>query len=348
MWTHLKASILALAVAASGSTCRGQSEGGGTEVPKEAASTARETSLPGVDTNALTPREKNEWAGYVNTFLAPCADTPVSIAQCVKESRACSRCLPAAKYILKGVRDGQSAEQIEKSYKNRFDAKNVHDVPIEGSPSKGPESAPVVVVEFADFECPFCAAMAPTFEKVWEDRKDKVRFVYKFMPLASHPHGELAARAGFAAFQQGKFWEMNKKMFANREHLEESDLQSYAKDLGLDLAKFKADMNSQAATDRIAQDRKLADTLGVKGTPTVYVNGREFDVRQDLGDWIALELQMMNDGGGKAAPGSAPSAAPVASASAGAGAKATTPSAATSSAQAGKPSLPGKPGTTTK
>lgn len=345
MWTQLKISLLTLAVATSGSTCRGQSEGGGTEVPKE-ASAARDTSLPGIDTSALTPREKNEWGGYVNEFLAPCADTPVSVAQCIKESRPCSRCLPAAKYVLKGVRDGQSREQIEKSFQNRFDAKKVQNVPIEGSPSKGPESAPVVVVEFADFECPFCAAMAPTFEKVWEERKDKVRFVYKYMPLPSHPHGEIAARAGFAAAQQGKFWELNKKMFGNREHLEESDLQSYAKDLGLDLAKFKADMTSQAATDRIAQDRKLADTLNVKGTPTVYVNGREFDMHQDLGEWIALELQMMNESAGKSAATPAPSgsAAPVASASA-APAKSAAAQAPAASASAQAKQTAGKPGT---
>lgn len=343
MWTHLNVSILSLAIATSGSTCRGQSDAGGGDVPKEAAT--RDVTLVGVDTGALTPREKSEWSGYVSEFLAPCADTPVPIAQCVRENRACSKCLPAAKYILKGVRDGQSREQIETSFKNRFDAKRVRDVPIDGSPSKGPESAPVVVVEFADFECPFCASIAPVFEKAWEERKEKVRFVFKFMPLPGHPHGEISARAGIAAGLQGKFWEMNKKMFGNRDHLEESDLQSYAKDLGLDLAKFRADMNSQAATDRLAQDRKLADSLGVKGTPTVYVNGREFDVRQDLGDWINLELQFMAEST-KTTPtsaGSAPTSLPrpgaagsARAAAPGASAVKAAPSAAASSASATK------------
>ncbi len=295
MWTYLKASLLTLAVASSGSTCRGQSEGGGAS-PKE-ASVSHDVTLTGVDTSALTPREKSEWSGYVSEFLAPCADTPVSIAQCIKESRSCSRCLPAAKYLLKGVRDGQSREQIEKSFQNRFDAKKIQNVPIEGSPAKGPESAPIVIVEFADFECPFCASMAPVFDKAWSDRQDKVRFVFKYLPLPSHPHGEIAARAGYAASTQGKFWEMNKKMFASRDHLEQSDLESYAKDLGLDLAKFKADMTSQAATDRIAADRKLADNLGVKGTPSIFINGREFDLRQDINDWITLELAMMAESG---------------------------------------------------
>lgn len=329
-----------VAIAASGSTCRGQGEGGA-EVPKEAAA-SREVSLPGVDTNALTPRERNEWSGYVSEFLAPCSDTPVPIAQCVKEGRACSRCLPAAKYLLKGVRDGQSREQIEKSFQNRFDSKKVKDVPIDGSPSKGPESAPVVVVEFADFECPFCASVAPVFDKAWTERQEKVRFVFKYMPLPGHPHGEIAARAGFAAQQQGKFWEMNKKMFANREHLEQSDLESYAKDLGLDLAKFKADMLSQAATDRLAMDKKLADALNVKGTPSVYINGREFDVRQDMGEWISLELQMIAEGSAKPSSAVAPAGSlPSASGSAKAVASGAPSGKAATSAQASsKPPTP--------
>ena len=95
-----------------GGTCQGQSQGSG--VQKEPQTSGAEVSIQGVDTSALTPREKREWGSYVSEFLSPCSDTPVSIAQCVQEKRNCSRCLPAAKFILKGVRDGQSREQLEK------------------------------------------------------------------------------------------------------------------------------------------------------------------------------------------------------------------------------------------
>src|SRR5262249_12044867 len=159
----------------------GQSSGNET-ASKDPPTPAAPIDLPGVDTSALTPREKGEWSTYVSEFLSPCADTPVPIAQCVKEKRSCNRCLPAAKYVLKGVRDGMSREQIEKSFHARFDADKIKNVPIDGSPSRGPESAPVVVIEFADFECPFCAMYAPVLEKMADEHKDTVRFVYKFLP----------------------------------------------------------------------------------------------------------------------------------------------------------------------
>src|SRR5512140_2402934 len=123
-----------------GGTCQGQSQG--STVQKDTPATP-EVSIPEGDTSALTPREKKEWASYVSEFLSPCADVPVSIAQCVHEKRNCSRCVPAAKFVLKGVRDGQSRDQLEKSYHNRFDADRIKNVPIDGSPSKGPDSAPV-------------------------------------------------------------------------------------------------------------------------------------------------------------------------------------------------------------
>jgi protein-disulfide isomerase len=82
---------------------------------------------------------------------------------------------------------------------------------------------------------------------------------------------------------------MHDVLFANRDHLEQSDIDGYAKELGLDINRFHADMQAQTTTDRIATDRKAADSLDVKGTPTIYVNGREFDVHQDLNEWIAQD-----------------------------------------------------------
>ena len=240
---------------------------------------------------------------------------PVSIAQCVAEKRSCSRCLPAAKYILRGVRDGLSREQIEKSYHGRFDADLIKDVQLGDSPAKGPVGAPITLVEFADFECPYCAVMAPHLEEAFAKHPGQIHFVYKFMPLSGHPHGDIAARAGIAAMMQGKFWEMHDKLFSNRDHLEPQDLDSYAKDIGLDVAKFDKDAAGQAATDRIAADRKQADSLGVKGTPTIYINGREYDPQSDLGDWLALELGS-SDGKPMTTTTAAPAPAPHPSASA--------------------------------
>ena len=149
-----------------------------------------------------------------------------------------------------------------------------------------PTTPPVVFIEFADFECPFCQKVAPELDAIWEKRRDKVRFVYKFMPLTMHPHGEPAARAAIAAQLQGKFWPMHHALFANGQHLEPADLEGYARAAGLDVDRFRADLNSPQVTARLAADRKLADDLGVKGTPTLFIDGREYDSKVDLSEWL--------------------------------------------------------------
>jgi protein-disulfide isomerase len=309
----------------SGSTCgKSTAEDATKEKP------APDVHIEGVDTGVLTPREKKEWSTYVSEFLSPCQNVPVSIAQCVNERRDCKKCLPAAKYVLRGVKDGMTREQIEKSYKNRFDADKVKNVPIDGSPVKGPDGAPITIVEFADFECPHCGEVAPLLDKTIEQRKGEVRFVFKFYPLPAHPHAEIAARAAIAAWKQGKFWEMHHALFTNQRHLEQTDLDSYAKELGLDISRFHADMQSPETAARIAQDRKLGEDLQIQGTPSIFINGRSYDGHQDMNDWIALELSTM---GAKPAESSAPVAAGDAGAK-DAGAAPTASSAATAKAAA--------------
>jgi protein-disulfide isomerase len=309
----LASALLLFSFGAVDSTCHGQATAGTGEPAAKDTSASADLSLPGVDTSMLTPREKREWSTYVSELMSPCSDTPVSVAQCVQEKRSCSRCVPAAKYVLRGVRDGMSQEQVEKSYHNRFDPDRVKNVSLDGSPEKGPKDAPITLVEFADFECPFCAMEAPVLEKEWQGRQSEIRFVYKYFVISAHPHGESAARAAIAADKQGKFWEMHDMLFANRDHLEGADVDGYAKTIGLDLAKFHKDMQSQDATDRIERDKKLGESLGVMGTPTIFVNGREYDPHQDIDDWINMELQ--SSGGSQAAAPAAP-AAPAGSGSA--------------------------------
>jgi protein-disulfide isomerase len=255
-----------------------------------AGSPDQDVSLPGVDTHEFTQRERHEFSQYVGQMPAPCKEVAVSVGQCVSERRACPACLPAAQAIAKAVREGMAREQVQDLYRQRFDPGSSRVIPLEGSPSRGPEGAPVVFVEFADFECPFCQKVAPELDAIWETRKDKVRFVYKFMPLSMHPHGEIAARAAIAAQLQGKFWEMHHLLFANGTRLEPSDLDAYAKTVGLDLDRFHADTTSQAVTDRLAADKKAADDLGVKGTPTIYIDGREYDMKADMREWLDTEI----------------------------------------------------------
>src|SRR5436190_7001749 len=146
----LRSSTLIVAlVALNASTCRGKNDD-----TKPAATP--EVSLPEVDTSALTPRERREWASQVSELLAPCPDVPVSISQCVQEKRPCKTCLPAAQFLLKQVQAGKPKKDREDAFHGRFDAAKVRTLVTDGSPEKGSPDAVVTIVEWADFECPFC------------------------------------------------------------------------------------------------------------------------------------------------------------------------------------------------
>jgi protein-disulfide isomerase len=273
-------SMLALIFAVAGATACGGPPAG------DASTAQGNVDLPGVDTRDFTPREKHEFSRYVRQLPAPCSTVAVPVAQCILEKRDCPACASAAALVAKAVREGMAPEQVESSYRERFGAGAAKAIPLEGSPSRGPEAGVATMVEFADFECPFCQRKAPELDQLWESRKDKLRFVYKFMPLAMHPHSEIAARAAIAAQAQGKFWEMHRVLFKNGGHLEQADLEKYASSVGLDLARFRADMQSPETTARIDRDLKLADSLGVKATPTLFIDGREYDPKLDLADWV--------------------------------------------------------------
>ena len=276
------------------STCRSSAGAGHSPVGADADG---EVVLAGVDTGSLTPREKREWSALVSELLAPCPSEPVSVAQCVREGRPCAGCLPAARLLCKQVREGRSRSQAEEAFLARFSPDRVRNVDLSDSPSRGPASAPIAVVEWADFECPHCRRVGPILEKLVEEFPGMVRFFFKFYPLQGHHHGDSTARAAAAAMKQGKFWEMHHALFDHQEALEPRDLEKYAKEIGLDVAKFKADMEAEPTVDRILRDRKQGDQLALSGTPAIYINGREYDLAKfDLGDdlreWIRLEVEL--------------------------------------------------------
>lgn len=265
---------------------------------KPVASAVADVQLKGVDTSVLTPRERHEWSAQVSSLLAPCADTPVSVAQCVKESRSCKACVPAAQFLLKQVRAGKPKKDREEAFHARFDADKIKSIVFDGSPEMGPPDAVVTIVEWADFECPFCRMVYPLLDDLAHTYPTQVRVIYKFYPLGMHPHGELAARAGAAALAQGKFWEMHHLLFENQEHLEQADLEKYAKQAGLDVAKFRSDFGSKEVGERIEKDKKQAEQLGLDGTPFLFINGRYVNLQllgnpvDDLAEWVKLDIEL--------------------------------------------------------
>jgi len=279
-------------------TCR--SPGESDPVPPATAQTPSDVKLPGVDTSQLTAREKSQWSAHVSQLLSPCESTPVSIAQCVQEKRDCQACTPASKYLLAQVLQGRTKAQAEAAYRARFAADQVRDIDVAGSPSRGAPDAPIVIVEWADFECPACKAASLTLDDFVEKNPD-VRLVFKNFPLDMHPHAEGAARAAVAADKQGKFWEMHHALFGAQEPPTPEFIAATVKKLGLDAAAFDKDQRSEAVADAVARDRKQGRDAQLKGTPSIYVNGREFSYQTELGaelrEWIALERQLLGKSG---------------------------------------------------
>jgi protein-disulfide isomerase len=165
-------------------------------------------------------------------------------------------------------------EQKEPRKVRRPDPNAVYKVPVGKSASKGPADALVTIVEFSDFQCPFSNRANPTVEQILNTYGRDVRAVFKQNPLPFHSDAMPAAEAALAAGNQGKFWEMHDKLFANQRALKRENLEKYAAELKLNLAKFKAALDGKVGQAEIQEDQKLARSLGASGTPSFFINGR--------------------------------------------------------------------------
>jgi protein-disulfide isomerase len=145
---------------------------------------------------------------------------------------------------------------------------------LDGSPAKGPGSAEVTVVEFSDFQCPFCSRVNPTMARIRQDYPDQVRIVFKHLPLRIHPKAQAAHAAAEAAHRQGRFWEMHDAIFADQANMSPERYRDYAGQIGLDLERYDRDLASDDVQQRVGADSAEAEKLGVTGTPAFFVNGR--------------------------------------------------------------------------
>lgn len=277
-----------------------------------AKSDAPPEPLPGVDTSGLVARERDMWWSLVSELYAPCSDQAVSIAQCVREARSCVACPAAARLLASRVRAGATVAECESAYAARF-GPNLKETDLRGSPSMGPDDAPVTIAVWSDFGCPHCRMAMPILEGALKKHAPSVRLVHKFYPLSAHTNSDGAARAAIAAHAQGRYWEMESALFAHQSEQEESKLLEYASQLNLDMKRFKADMASEKAKSMITRDKAEADKAGLTGTPFILINGREFDtilfnLDADLDEWVSLEIEM--SGRGKAAAKTTEVAAP--------------------------------------
>jgi protein-disulfide isomerase len=150
-------------------------------------------------------------------------------------------------------------------------------------PSEGNANAPVTLVEYSDFQCPFCQRVMPTIKQLRTKYGDKVRVVWKDFPLTQiHPQAFVAAQAGNCAREQGKFWEYHDRLFANQAALQPESLKKYASEVGLDAAKFNECLDSSKYEARVQEALGAGMRVGISSTPTVYVNGRMINGAQPI------------------------------------------------------------------
>ena len=155
----------------------------------------------------------------------------------------------------------------------------VQEINTTGAPFKGPEKAPVVLALFSDFQCPYCARVTPLLDQVLKEYPTEVKVVFKNFPLQSHQLAIPAAMAAMAAHRQGKFWEMHDKIFANSSSLGPEKFSEFAKAIGLNMEQFAKDSSDPVLQMQVKADLDNGVKADVRGTPTIFVNGRRLNER---------------------------------------------------------------------
>lgn len=169
----------------------------------------------------------------------------------------------------KGTEQEETKTEVKKDDKKG----ELYKVEIGNAAVVGDALSPVTIINFSDFQCPFSKRSFDLMDKFMTDYKGKVRYVFKHFPLGFHQDARPAARAAIAAQKQGKFWEMYKKLFDNQKALNQENLRIYAKELGLDMEKYEKDYADQTTDDQLNDDVKQGNIFGVRGTPTIFING---------------------------------------------------------------------------
>jgi 2-hydroxychromene-2-carboxylate isomerase len=249
------------------------------------------TPPPGVDLSKLDDFERKVFFRILNKESSACGKAH-SLMQSVKTDRSCRKSLYAARYVARlvdgGYTDSEISESIEKRWKGARKSLDLGDSPWKGNPA-----APVTIVEFVDYECPHCKKVQSVLRQILDEYRDEVRVYFKHYPLGGHTNARAAAEAGVAAHRQGKFWPYNEKLWANADSLTPAAMEQFAKDVGLDVSRWRADFESGEVKARVDKDRGDGQALGLSATPTIYINGRLFTDNRDaesLRDWINEEL----------------------------------------------------------
>ncbi len=212
---------------------------------------------PAYAENSFSDLQKNEIEGVIKKYIQ---EHPEALVDSIRQHQ-------------QKMRQAKDEEEFDASLKHRVS------IEIGSSPVTGPDSAPITIIEFSDFQCPFCARSMAEIETVMKKYKGKIRLVFKNLPLGFHPKARVAAYSAMSAGEQGAFWKMKKILLANQHEWAkgnaEKEFEKYAKELGLNVPRFLKDKKTKAGEyeKQIKRDEALAKKLSITGTPTFIING---------------------------------------------------------------------------
>ena len=240
-------------------------------------------TLPGVDLAGLTAAQKQTVLTLLRDGDCTC-QCQMHLAECRIKDPGCSDSRELASIAIREVRAGKPVAGIRKlladSELARARRASLFGEPVPlslaGAPSRGPANAKLVLVEFSDFQCPYCRTAAGHVDKLLEMFPQDLRVVFKQFPLESHSDAALAAEASLAAHAQGKFWPLHDRIFRHTGRINRPQLAAWAMETGIDLARFNADLDAGKYRAQVQKEASEGSAAGVQGTPSFFVNGRNY------------------------------------------------------------------------
>jgi protein-disulfide isomerase len=242
------------------------------------------TNLNAVDFTGLSQQKTATALKALREYDCACG-CGMKVAECRVKDPGCAWSKNLAATIvgaLKGGKTVAAAKELARTskYGSAPPPPKLLDDPIAiataGSPVAGPANAPVTLIEFSDFQCPYCWKAAAQLKEVLKAFPNDVKLVFRQFPLESHSQAALAAAAGIAAHKQGKFWPLHDLMFSNRQDLSKPAIEKLAQQAGLDMKRFLADWPAKETLNTVMRDMADGEKAGVDGTPTIFVNGKHY------------------------------------------------------------------------
>lgn len=244
------------------------------------------TSLPKVDLSGLTPAQTTRALKLLRQQDCSCR-CGMKVAECRMKDPSCAYSRGMAAETVAAIRKGKNDQQVLAAVAASDIAKGPPDhsklledavnIPVGTAPVRGPASAPIALVEFSDFQCPFCIAATPQLESVLKAYPSQVKLIFKQFPLDTHAQAPLAAAASLAAEKQGKFWPMYDGLFAQQGNFSRKSILGLAASMHLDLKRFQADLDSPEIKRAVEHDMADGERVGVDSTPTLFMNGQRYN-----------------------------------------------------------------------